>query len=418
MSEATFPLLDGLKEAMDSIPAPRINYAEEDYGFKKRRRYRKGENIKPTQLQARYQQQIRNNMSRNAEVIDKMSKLIAWTWMPGKDRIDCPPLVDLKDPRLVVMHSNDLTMFRTTINKQGLVTYAGPNNVEMSKDFSIRPHFRAGGLCLDSRNEDVFRTALALDKAIELVANSVLEPTSTFSPPQCLSGFPRHYLPLPEWRQPMQSEVLKFLHPDGQQLKCLLSPGGLIVSIVETGDGFRTINLDKNGNLLQVRIPTWVILSEAVYPTNVVQEAQPLANLPRGVYSSIKEVTRLYPFKSLEWLEKRIMEDLTEMVTVSEDVWDMQTRSRVPTMSTWRALPSQLVQNQTSRATRFFLDFRQHLGRMIFSKDALGDDVCRTNAHQVKIEVAVLPQSQAVYLDSRAWYAELVNNESNLALAA
>lgn len=431
MSEAPMNLeasvLSGIQEAMDTSSEAKSFVDGELQYPRYRQRHKKGENGRLSLLQTRYQRQIRES-ARNAELVDRMSRMVAWTWMPGRDRRECPPLVDLRDPRLLVMDrfpdSQDgpamnigLTMFRSTINKQGVVTYAAPSNVEMFKNFALRPHYRAGGLCLDSRNEEVFRQALALEQAMELVAKEKLEPVQTFQPPQCMFGFPLHFHPIPEWRAPMQDAVRRQLQPSAATLRCLLSPGGKIVDLVENYDGFRTINIEKDGSLIQLRIPNWTILPSTTRVGESVMEGFPLADLPREDFATIKDVTRKYPFKGLEWLERRIMDDLGEILTVEEDVWDHQTKTRMPSKTTWRCFPSQYVQNQMHRAVRFFLDFRYHLGRKTYGIDGTGEDIWTTDQHKARIDVAVFDARPAaesvVFLDGQenrpAWYADLLS---------
>jgi hypothetical protein len=279
-------------------------------------------------------------------------------------------------------------MYRTTITNQGVVVYADPDNVEMFKDFSIRPHFRAGGLCLDSRNEEVFRTALALDSTMECVARSKLDPITCFSPPPCLFGFPRHFIPHPEWRVPMQDAVLKALHPDSTTMRCLLSPGGLICDVIEHSNSFRTINMEQSGNLIQISLPNWVILNDNTKKGNTIQKDYPLADLPRGNFDRIKDVTQKYPFSGLDWLERRIMDELTEILSVEEEVYDKQTQQRKRMTTTWCCVPSRFVQTQMSRVVRFFLDFRKHLGRKIHTIDSFENDLWTVQQKQARIEVA------------------------------
>jgi hypothetical protein len=432
-------LLQGLVAILDAPPesTPEFGVYEESRGPRKRKRFRQGENVKPTPLQMRYFRQLRDRRQNRPELLEAMSRMVAWTWMPGKDRKACPPVVDLRDPRLVVMDrfpaenslqtQIGLAMYRATIAKPGIVTYGSPGNLEMFKDFSIRPHFRAGGLCLDSRNEDVFRTGLALDQAMEQVALGKLDPVTTFDPPQCLFGFPQHYVPHPEWRGPMQDAVLRALRPDGALLRCLQSPGGTVVGVTEAPGGFRLVNVEKDGNLIQVKVPVFAILSDVARNGGNTQQGEPLADLPRGEFAGIKDVTARYPFRSLEWLEQRIMEELTETISVEEEVYDRQTKARTLAMTTWRCVPSQFVQTQMGRAVRFFLDMRQHLGRKGWTIDSFERDVYSENPHQVRIDVRVFDERPTVQdlqftdsldLKSRTWDASLLATPTDAAWAS
>jgi hypothetical protein len=394
-------ILEGVYEALDAPPdsAPEF-YAEECQPSpkkQKRHRHRKGENEKPTPLQMRYQRQVRDGRAHKPELVEAMSGMVAWTWIPGKDRQAFPPVVDVRDPRLLVMDrfpaeprgfpkQIGLAMYRSHVTDQAVVTHGGPA-VEMFKDFSIRPHFRAGGLCLDSRNEEVFRTALAMDQAIELVARGKFDAVKTFTPPRCLFGFPTHFQPRPEWRGPMHQEVIRKLQIGSPSLRYLLSPGGTVLGVQEGRDAFRTIVIEKEGNLIQIRVPNWLILADVVRQGGVTLEGQPLADLPRGNYSKIQDVTHRYPFKSLEWLERCIMDELTEIITVNEVVFDKRTDTRTPIQSTWRCVPTEFVQTQMGRAVRCFLDMRGHLGRKGYSIDPFERDVYSENPHEAQINV-------------------------------
>jgi hypothetical protein len=405
MSEATYntiedELIGGLQELLDAPPPTQTYFdAESDYEpRRKKRRRRTGENAKPTALQIRYQRQLREARQNRPDLVDDMSKLVAWTWIPGRDRKDCPPIVDLRDPRLLVMDrlgperggrpsSVGLTMYRPNVTERGVAVYGAPGNVELYKDFSIRPHFRAGGLCLDSRNEEVFRAGLALDQAIELAARGKSELVETFAPPPVLFGFPLHIFPNPEWRAPMQEEVLRRLHPDTPVLRCLLSPGGRIKDIVDTHDNFRMIHIEREGTLRQIKVPVWIQLHECVQVGHVVAEGQPLGDLPRGIFVNLKAVTSRYPFKTLDWLERRILDELTEEITLDELVFDKATKARVPRKTTWRCVPARYVQTQMSRAVRHLLDFRSHLGRKSHTIDSFECDVWKEEPNQVRVDV-------------------------------
>lgn len=421
-------MAEGLKELLDAPPQSNEFDNEEESAFwRKRHRRRKGENEKPTPLQLRYKRQLRDGRLQQPRLLEEMSKLVAWTWLPGKDRKDCPPVVEFRDPRLMVMDrfpcepdglatQIGLTMYRTSIPKSGITSYGGPQSVEMFKDFSIRPHFRAGGLCLDSRNEEVFRAALALDHAMELVARGKKAPVSTFDPPPVLFGFPRHIMPIPEWRQPMQEAVLGKLHPNSPVLRCLLSPGGVVVDVADMDEEFRSINIEKSGAMIHIKVPKWVILSETTRKGSLTTEGQPLGDLPRATASKIQEINARYKFPTMDWLERRILDELTEFLTISEEVYDKQTGGRVPSQTTWRCLPSQYVQHQAGRAVRFLIDFRKHLGRTSHSIDAFERDQWSENPHHVRVDVCKFDAQPVVqdlvFSDTNGkhttWHADLM----------
>jgi hypothetical protein len=252
---------------------------------------------------------------------------------------------------------------------------------------------------------------------MELVARGKADPVASFDPPQCLFGFPQHFQPSTEWHAPMQEEVMRTLHPNSPTLKCLLSPGGLIAGILETNDGFRTINVEKEGSLIQIKLPTWVLLSDATQNGGLTEEGQPLGDVPRGIFESIQEVTRRYPFRSLEWLERRILDEHTEVLTVHEEVFDKQTKARVPSTTTWRCVPSRFVQTQMGRSVRFFLDMRKHLGRKGHTIDSFERDIYTTDPHQARVDVYTFEHQPTVqdlkFFDGQddksvAWTASLL----------
>ncbi len=424
-------LAEALREALSAPTDLQTEVLSEDGSGQEQhthRRHRKGENVTPTPLQRQYQRQVRDGRAARPELVDNMARLAAWTWIPGKDRKACPPIVDLRDARLMVMDRFPaeldgpcdriaLSMYRSAITKQGCVSYASPANIEMFKDFSIRPHFRAGGLCLDSRNEDVLRTALALDQAIELVARGKLDPVQTFVPPPVLFGFPRHYVPTVEWQTPMMEAVCKVLHPEAPVLKCLQSPGGTVTSIISERNDTKTIVMEQSGRRINIRVPSWLAILPHTQPGSQVAAGVPLADLRRGVYS-IEEMKKAHPFPVLLWLEHRIMEELTEVISVNEEVYDKQTKARRAITTTWCCVPSQfVVQTQVGRAVRFFLDFRQHLGRRKHTIDLNENDVWSTDNHQARIDVCAFPSRPTVkdlqFSDSedekkRMWHADLM----------
>jgi hypothetical protein len=402
-------LNEAIQELNTDAPPKSEEFASEEDSSpeRKRPRIRKGENVKPTALQHRYTRQVRNRKAANYTLVDQMSKLVAWTWLPGRDRATCPPIVDLRSPRLLTMDRFPdsegapctrigITMHRCNISRNNRVGYACADNIEMFKDFSLMPKFKAGGLALDSRNEEVFRTALELDYHMEMVAQGKVEPVNSFDPPQVLVGFPVHYLPTPEWKAPMQDAVRAVLQPDAPTLKCLLSPGGLVVDVVDTNDGFKAVNIESQGNLILVKMPNWAVLAQNVRKQAVVAKGQPLAELPRSTFNNMKEITGRYPFKSLEWLERRLLDEMTEMVTVEEEVFNKQTGQRTAQDMTWRCVPSQFVQTQMGRAVRFFMDFRRHLGRRIHKQDAFERDSWSENPNQARIDVMQFPTRPTV----------------------
>lgn len=369
----------------------------------RRRCHVNGEPVLQTALQRRYQRQLRYGQEFCNDWGQELTKLVAWTWIPGKNRRECSPIVDLRDSRLLVMDRFPdeseinsprigLSMYRPSVQHNGRVVYAGPNNIELFKDFSIRPHFKAGGLALDSTNEEVFRTALTLEREIKLVAKGKVAPVDSFDPPQVLLGFPYHYLPMPEWRAPMQDVIRQLFHPDSNTLEYLLSPGGTIVDIFDMRNGYRTISFDKNGERLLIRIPTWLKVPEYVYPGAHVGERLPLADLPRKEYKHVNEVTAVFPFGTLEWIEKRILEERTELLEIEENVYDKRTGTHHRQMMMWRIIPAQFVQTQTNRSVRAYIDFRKHLGRVNYTIDALEYEVCKEDSNQVKVCVMQFPE--------------------------
>jgi hypothetical protein len=255
-----------------------------------------------------------------------------------------------------------------------------------------------------------------------LAVRNKVETQATFNPPPTLFGFPMRYVPSPEWQKPMQDAIIKALHPDSPLLKCFLSPGGLVTGIVETHDGFKNINIEKDGKLIQVRIPMWTVMLPASQPNTITTEGQPLADLHRGDFARIKDINTRYPFKALEWLEHRILEESTETITVEEDIFDKQLGERKMVSNEWRCVPSQFVQKQIGRAARFFLDLRGHLGRKEHTLSLSGEDVWTEDPHQVRIDVCKFPEcpnvdnsqfDDGVDGTGYTWYADLLAPPGN-----
>ncbi len=382
-------------------------------------RLRKNE-PEPTPLQLRYNEQVRENRTQNW-LVNAMSKMVAWTWLPGRNRRTCPGIVDLRDARLLTMDRFPskpraigdrcaLTLYRVTVDPSAKALYGGPGNIEMFKDFMLRPHYRAGGIALNSENEEIFRQALALDLAMEQVAKGKIESTETFDPPTILLGFPKNYQPTPEWKGPMQEAVLRTLHPAAPTLQCLRSPGGRVISVTEK-DGFRVLEVERFGNVVKLRMPIWTLLTSHVRSGAVVDEGTPLAELPRAVYGRVKDVTSRYSFRSLEWLEDRILDENTEFVSVEESVFDKLTGQRTRQIATWRCLPLFFVAGQVYRSERSFLNLRRHLGRKTHSLDIQGGDVLDIDQHQARIDVRTLdhtPRFSDCKFGDKTWECDLM----------
>lgn len=428
-------VVDVLREANEELKqestkeiSQTINYSELNQFEKRKRRKYIGENIKPTPLQVRYQRQIRTSRNSQPDLVKKMSNLVAWTWLPGRDRVQCPPIIDIRDARLLTIdrfpdeinglpYRIALSMYRTRVSKYSRICHAGPNNLEMFKDFSFRPHYGAGGLCLDSRNEEVFRTALALDMVMELAVKGKANIVSSFDPPMVLYGFPSFYVPKPEWRAPMQQALVKALQPGAPVMHCFTSPGGLIIKITETADGFRNISIEREGNLIQIRIPIWAPLNQGIQQGVVTSGGQPLADLPRDNYIYAREITSKYPLRGLEWLEQRIIEELSEFVTVEETILDKQNKQLKRVMNTWRCIPAPYVTFQGGSALRFFLDMRTHLGRDNYEIDATGKDTWKKEPHKVRIDVCTRENNYNLRFDSKGgivrWNADMMTQPVN-----
>ena len=254
--------IKGLQEILDN-PVKITDPLDTDFvngGDSHKRHERQFE--RPTPLQFRYDRQVRETRRIRPELINAMSNLVAWTWLPGQDRQVCPDFVSIRDPRLVTMdrfpdrpgaqpNHIGLSVYRISVTKRGCIQHGGSNNCEMFKDLFFRPHAGAGGVCLDSRNETILRAALTLDWAMECTARGWMPPCKTFDPPQVYHGFNHHYSPNPdEWRPAMQDAMRQVFHPDSPHLKCLLSPGGTITSINDVDGPFKAVTIERNGTKL------------------------------------------------------------------------------------------------------------------------------------------------------------------------
>jgi hypothetical protein len=371
-------------------------------------------------LQTCYQRQVAQRKG-PPWLLESMSKMVAWTWLPGKHRTECPDIVELKDARLLTMDRfaaspntvGDrcaLTLFHLSIDTSALVYFANPDAVDLFKDFSINPYNKASGLILDSKNEEIFRQALDLDAAMEMTAREKTPPTATFTPPKILLGFSHDFEPTPSWVPAMVEAARKQFHPEATRLKCLLSPGGRI-SAITRGDCFQTIHFERNGYAIQVQVPVWIRLDPAVQLGNTMEEKQPLGDLPRAIYFSDAELMERYNWPIFDnWLVHRIFEEATTMVPIEEIIFENGASHTVKNV--WRCLPIGFVTKQLHQSSKAFVDFRQHLGRKVCFTDDVGTEIMDIDPTQVRCDVRVLPHvpspAQLQFGDGVTWVADLM----------
>lgn len=341
--------------------------------------------------QERLQTEDLDNMYRlqiqeNTDNVDAMAKMLAYTWMGGNgDKMS--PLVRIEDARLLTLDRFSsqlgevgdriaLVMYAPSVSSRGLISYACNENIQLTKDFSMRPRAYGQKLILDSAKTSVFSNALALDNAMRMVANGKLKPVPRFDPPPVLLGFPLNYKIEVEWNKDMCDEVMRVFRPDQPVLTCFKSPGG-IVRCARDENGFRVYGLEQEGNLLYKYIPTWATKRYAINVGDVTAAGQVIGDIPRESFSTMREIRERYALKAIEWIEAAIVDEYTEHVTVNENHYTGTVERQ------WNVIPLRFVKKQFLKSTRCFLDMHKHLGRTYITdngvetvKDVPRIDVC------------------------------------------
>lgn len=315
----------------------------------------------------------------NAAIQERMSHCLAWTFLPGRDRKDCPDFVDMLDARLVtldrfpgsyggVCDHVGLSVYRISVGPSGAVKYGGPSNCDMFKDFSQQPSDRAIGLRLDANNPTILKTGLLLNWAVEQLTEqhqTGLEVTAPVPPPVYF-GFRMDYIPNPEWHPSMEEAVRQTFHPSSPVLSYFKSPGGKIVNIERGGAPFQTITIEKEGSQVRLELPIWVLLADVTKVGNIVDAGQPLADLPRQVFLSTKELLTSYEPATIWWLRRRVLCDVSRTISADRLVVNADGTRELEEV-VYRCVPAQFVRRQSRRAERFFMDMSKEKHRNKYS---------------------------------------------------
>ncbi len=389
--------------------------------------------VKYSPLQKRYIRQVRSNPENDYEDYD-LARFVAWTWLPGRDRISCPPFVPLRDARLLTMdrfpseydgppNHIALTLFRPTLTQSGCVKYAGPYNTDIFKDFSVPPFHGAVGHILDATNTAVFEAALALDRSIRYASKGKMPTTGLFEPPDLMICFPFHYLPTVEWNcNAMQTAILKALHPSGKLLNYFVSPGGYVKDVLEPQDGFKVISILHNGKEINFTLPEWCPVASGVVHGRVMLEGEALADLPR-MELTWREAVNKFSVPGLEWLASRILDEHMEILPFTEHVANREEQRIDQVEKVWRCIPSRFVKRQIRNSTRQYFDMRNHLGRVSYKPQ---EDDYTIDTEQSRIDIMEfsdrpLKENLEFYGDADAaecsWSAELATVNTNVGWA-
>jgi len=387
-------------------------------------------------LQHIYDAQAEEHSSYSKELLDKMSRHVAWTIIPGRDRQDCPDDVDLWDARLVTLDrfpGNDedvprhaaLGVYHMSVARSGTIRYGGSSNCEMFKDLSYRPFPGGTGLCLDADNRTIFKLALALNWAIEQAALGRLKVDAVFSPPRVHFAFRDTYTIEAEWRPAMMDAIKTRLRPEGPPLRCFVTSGGKVSSVSQNGLGFIKLVIDGGAKSHTIEVPTWAKIVPGVEIGAELPEGALVADLPRGDFISIAEITKVYAPPALWWLQRRIIEDVTREIQADSVVVDRETNARELITLNYRCAPAELVRGQVGRADRYFLDMRGELASSALP--LIYDDCSEEMALPTRVHVQAFP-SRPSYDDALffskpdkygtiAWMADLMSLPENASWA-
>lgn len=364
-------------------------------------------------LQARHDEQIGFNADNSYTSITDLSKYVAWTWIPGRDRKVCPPLVDLRDARLLVMDrfSDEpdalptrigLSMFRPYIEPSASVVHASPTSVLVFKDFSLRPFPRAKKLVLDAENVEAFETGLDLDRDIRLAAKNLIPTVDTFSPPEVLFAFAENYRPIASRNAAMLARIIEAFHPDSSPLSTFISPG-MYVNSIGCNHGKTTVSYTTANGPSVLYLPDWLEVEECVRAGENIPKGVVFADLPRENFSTVeaREVFNSLSEYDLAWLEDCVLDHVTEFHHITEEYEPLQAghdlsagHSRLSYR--FRFVPAQYVPHQLDRVSRIYMDFRSHLGRNhphCTDDSVMSYDV---NEYQVAVNVMQFPNQPTI----------------------
>ncbi len=366
-----------------------------------------------TTLQARHDEQIGLNKGTSYISVGDLAKHLAWTWIPGRDRKVCPPLVDLRDARLLVLDRFSvepgalpsrigLTMFKSYINPDASVVHASPQSVLKFNDLSLRPFSGARKLILDADNVEVFETGLDLDQAVRHATAGDLPLVDTFTPPEVLFAFPENYKPVASRNAAMLNKIRQSFHPDASPLQSFVSPGMYINSVSSTR-GKTTVSYNTGREVKLMYLPDWLEVEGCVKQGETLPKGVVFADLPRNDFSESEMRDTLNSLSDYDraWLEDCVLEDETEFHNIVEDHENRQPRLDLAPRPRslayrFRCVPGKYVPEQMHMVRRIYLDFRPLLGRSqpIYEDGRL--QYYDTNDHQVAINVMRFPEQPTI----------------------
>lgn len=339
----------------------------------------------------RYQLQVRRRAKHRPDIVAAMANTVAITILPGDRKTDFDdllgsrminnrtvqkvPFANIKFPRLVVAYrfpeGSDpysgiaVVGYKLGVDRDGKVRYGGPGKAEFAKNAAIKPHPKARAAAIDPERDAVlFDTTLTLDWAMEAAATGHFETVDAFTPPPVVLGFPLSYDIRPESTRAMHTRLSQAFALDGPPFSAFVArQGGQVLSISDRPGGFRNVNLEAMGNLVQYRIPRWAVLQPAVTKGAGLEPGALLADVPRFPHPSVGTIKTAVG--DLEWVLRRLLEEATETVVVDDKIYNKHSQGLVVEPRTWKCVPAELVPAQVGRAVGKYLDMRNWLGRKL-----------------------------------------------------
>jgi hypothetical protein len=377
-------LTEGLREAaspsfaIDSTPDPEPEPVEAEndlgQGTQQLEKWQVEEKSgKPLGLSQLFQRQVRWRTHYRQDMVARLATHVAYTILPGgfasdfsaflgsKTTINTPavPLVPIKQVRLVAC-------YRYPVDRNGRVMYGGAPNATFAKNVAIKPHPGAGGACIDSVREQVlFKTALALDWAMECAAEGFIETVDEFVPPPLVFGFPMNLTLAGEGTREMRARMLRaFTKGTPPPRSFVLDRGGLVLAVSTTPNGMRTVKLEVEGNLVVMTLPGWLSLSQGVVRDALLPPGYVVVDFPRFERPDRNTVNHIVG-RDATWLMNRLLGDATETVTLCNKVFNRESHRTVVEPRTLRCIPANLVPGACRHAVGTFLDLRGVAGRTL-----------------------------------------------------
>lgn len=321
----------------------------------------------------------------DAAFMAKLSRLVAVTYVPGNHKADfVQDVVPIRHPCILTMYNAwhgklpliALTGHKVIIDKEDdFVLFGGRRQSVFAKNVSLEPRHEdtAVALSVSRKGAPLSVTALAMDRAMYLVANEEAQPVPCLIPPPLLLGFPMAHTPKFEETPALWQRIFDIFAPLGPALPEWEVPQlGHVARIQGEGRSMMTITVKTDGGEHIVKCPPWchmrapVLVGEQVYGRLIFP---PVIEAP----TRWKVVQAISP-AGLDWLAQRIVAASTEVMTVSE-LQPGEDGEMVQGIRTLRMCPYNLVPQQRRRAVGAYLDFRGMLARTL--RDEYGRDVVR-----------------------------------------